>query len=262
MKSISDAFSGSFKRLPTISKSTERCEECDKFMFKDGDREFCFYCEEVAAEDKRLSKETEMIHENMEFKKIFDSFKGQSLINPKLLNATFENYVPLTEKQERAKRVCWRYANNFDLKNPVSLILIGSYGVGKSHLSVSITKEVMKKQIPSLFISVPKLLTKLKSSWKGTTSEYDILQAIETVPLLVLDDIGAEADDEKQNIESKVKTKLFEIIDGRSGRHTIFTTNFSVDKIQAFYGERNASRMLEGATKLILDGENHRTRES
>lgn len=246
-----------------ISHSDKRCEHCHKYLLIENDKEFCFYCNEIAKEDKRHAEEAVSNVKRIETERLKDVFVGQSLINNKLLKANFDNYSPNNESQEKAKRICERYANKFSFGNPQNLMLIGSYGVGKSHLAVSITKVVMDKKIPCLFISVPKLLTKIKSSYHKDSdiTENQILKAIENIPLLVLDDIGAESDEDKENISSWAKSKLFEIVDSRVGKHTIYTTNLDNRKLIATYGERNASRMKEDTTDIYMDGNNYRMRD-
>lgn len=254
------------KSIPTISLSKKRCENksfngdvCNRNLTIEDGREFCWYCEEIAEQDRQMGIQSVRNNENDKFLKMSEHFERESLINPKLLKADFDKYIPENETQQKAKDYCKRYAENFNKDNPQSLLLIGKYGVGKSHLAVSATKIVMEQNIPTLFISVPRLLTKIKSTFKNSTvSELDILEMIEKVPLLVLDDIGAESDEEKEKVSSWAKTKIFEVVESRIGRHTIYTTNLSVEQLIATYGERNASRILEDSTRINIVGDNYR----
>ncbi|MDN8839730.1 DNA replication protein DnaC, partial [Staphylococcus aureus] len=59
-------------------------------------------------------------------------------MNEDLTKATFDNYNPTNEQLEYAKNLCERYANNFTLDKKQSLLIQGSFGTGKSHLSMSI----------------------------------------------------------------------------------------------------------------------------
>ncbi|WP_249928329.1 ATP-binding protein [Niallia circulans] len=79
----------------------------------------------------------------------------------------------------------------FDKKQ--NLLFTGNYGTGKSHLSVSITKKLIEQGYECLFLSLPKLLTKIKQTYnKEGITEAELLQVIQRVDLLVFDDIGAE----------------------------------------------------------------------
>lgn len=78
---------------------------CNKKMFLDENgKPFCWYCKEIAEQDKQLAKETEFIHKKNDIQKLFESFSDNSLINEKLKKATFKNYYPPTPELEAAKK--------------------------------------------------------------------------------------------------------------------------------------------------------------
>ncbi|EAD8780236.1 ATP-binding protein [Listeria monocytogenes] len=228
--------------------------------------------DEIEKEDAELAKRALNADRNHQLNKIFSN----SMINKKLENASFENYHADNEDNTRALAICKRYAETFSLKQPRSLLLTGSYGVGKSHLAASIMRAISKIDIvlkkdddrdvilksrkpTMIFINTPKLLTKIRSSFSKTSdfTEADLLNEIESVDLLVLDDFGSEI--KEANNDFAVQ-KIFEIVEGRVGKHTIYTTNFNVDELFNFYGERNFSRIMEDANLIQMTGENYRLR--
>ena len=114
----------------------------------------------------------------------------------------------------------------------------------------------MKKGYTAVFISVPKLLTKIKNTYNNDgPTEDQLLRVVAEVDLLVIDDIGAEYKNEKSNWNT---SKLFEIFDERAGKATIFTTNLSSAQLKAWVGERNFSRMMENTTPIVMKGEDYR----
>ncbi len=75
-------------------------------------------------------------------------------------------------------------------KKGKGLYLSGSFGSGKTYLISALFNELAKKGISSALVYYPELLRSLKSSFGSDYEErFDF---IKTVPLLLLDDIGAE----------------------------------------------------------------------
>lgn len=117
-------------------------------------------------------------------------------------------------------------------------ILRGNTGCGKTHLAVAMIQGV--GLFEALFITVPDLLLKIRSSFNGgRETEEEIIQKYTEVPVLVLDDMGAE-----KPTEFSITT-LYIIIDRRMRdcRKTIITTNLSKEEIEKVFGARIASRL-------------------
>lgn len=253
----------------SVPVSDKRCENkidgyyCNRKMFIDEHGQpFCWYCKEISVQDQQLANETKFNHKKKQIQSLYESFSENSLINEKLKKATFKNYIPPTPELEAAKDRYIDFVREYDSDNPISLLVIGNYGTGKSHLAVAATKEFMKMGKTALFIQVNKLFTKITSTWNKNSdlTESKLMDIISSVDLLVIDDFGAEfTEKDKSQITWKV-TKMNEIIDSRAGRATIFTTNFTVGKLMGMYGERDYSRMIQDASIIEMYGENYRLR--
>lgn len=217
------------------------------------EKEYCFVCEKEK-EQKELAEQVVKEYEEIKKRRMQKFFGENSLINQKLLNASFETYNPTNSELEKAKKICARYAENFSKNNPVNLLLFGTYGVGKSHLAVSIVKRILEKEFSTLFISTPKLLGKLRSTYNKDSdlSETQLIGYLNEVDCLVIDDLGAE-----KNSDWAME-RLFEIIDGRSGKHTIYTTNFTPDDLKNAIGPRNFSRVMEDTHIIQMNGKDFR----
>lgn len=202
-------------------------------------------CEILAIVEKRQKK--------AKFKKIQSIFNSNSLINENLKKATFDNYDHTTFKEqfETAKH----YAEQFDLNNPYNLFFQGSFGTGKSHLSIAITKRIMEKGYSAIFISVPRLLTKISNTYNKQSehTEEQVLDAINDVDLVVFDDLGVDGDTKWSH------RKLFEVVDQRVGKHSIFTTNYSSNDFKDSLDlERNFSRVMEKTEIIVMNGRDYR----
>lgn len=181
----------------------------------------------------------------------------QSIINDDLKDATFGNYEPTNDMLAKAKGLCMRYANNFDLDNKQSLLLHGSYGTGKSHLSMAIVKSVKGKGYSVLYMNVPQLITTYKSTFKNANAdmtERDLDKIIADVDLLVLDDYGT-------SLTSYGIGKMFEVMESRTGKHNIITTNNTSKELTANKDfSKLFSRLMKNTTVVNMNGEDYRLR--
>lgn len=206
-------------------------------------------------EDLEMAKKAEENQKKAITRKMQDMFNRHSLISRDLESATFEGFEPQNKSQDYAKRSCMKYVEIFNPNEPRNLLLYGDYGLGKSHLAKSITDGVMANGYSAIFISVPKLLRKIKSTYSNQSelNEDDIISHLEQVDLLVLDDLGAE------KTSDWTSERIFDIIDSRQGMSTIYTTNYNLNDLQAKIGERNFSRVVNrDTTGLEFMGKNHR----
>lgn len=191
------------------------------------------------AREKKLERQFQMFNEN-------------SLVNEKIKNATFGNFVTENEDFREVARSVRRYVSEW---LPGNVLLYGSYGTGKSHLAISATKLAIKNGHTALFISVPKLFSKIKETYNrdSKVTEEGLIGLINSVELLVLDDIGAES-----GREEWCQDKLFLILDGRQGKRTIYTTNLSGSNLEEKIGSRNYDRLLDDLKKYSMVGESQR----
>ncbi|MBO1005636.1 ATP-binding protein [Pseudogracilibacillus auburnensis] len=213
-------------------------------------------------EDIQLVKETMEQAKKNKIKRLHRIFDHNSLINKSLKTATFRTYKPPTSDLGEAKIKLMEYAKEFKKDESSNLLLVGDYGVGKSHLAVAITKELMQKGVTCLFLSVPKLLTKIRQTYSGNTgfNEADILNLIESVDLFVLDDLGTEYTNLRKDDDNWTHTKLFEVLDSRSGKPTIYTTNLTGEQLKEKVNSRNLSRMMDGTEVIEMEGPDYRMR--
>lgn len=184
-------------------------------------------------------------------------FEENSLINPSLRNATLNNFIPgeFHKAYEKARK----YVEEFDINNPRNLLFQGTFGTGKSHLSISIAKALQEKGYATIFISTPKLLTKIRNTYNkhSELGEEKIINAIAQADLVVFDDIGAEGE-----TSGWATQKIFELIDQRSGKHNIYTTNLSSSEFEQTRDlQRIFSRMMMNSEPVVMKGTDYRKRQ-
>lgn len=213
-------------------------------------------------EDMSLARQVVYGRRRMERERLIQRFHLHSMLNESLKEATFDTFHPRTDASHMTKEQLLAYVAHFDPSQSSNLLLIGPPGVGKSHLSVAVTKKLLEAGFQSLFLSVPKLLTKIKQSYdKGTDfNEADILYLLESVDLFVLDDFGTEYAPKQSNarFDSWTDAKMFEILDRRAGKPTIYTTNLDLGALKERMTARNFSRMMDQVTIYYVAGEDYR----
>ncbi len=123
---------------------------------------------------------------------------------------------------------------------PKGLYLNGSFGSGKTYLIAALFNEMAKKDIRSVLIYYPEFLRSLKSSFNSDYSEK--FNYIKKVPLLLLDDIGAE------NTSAWSRDEVLgPILQYRMEEHlpTFFTSNLTLQEL-----EKNLSITTGGVDKV------------
>lgn len=185
-------------------------------------------------------------------RKIDRIFSQYSLVNQNLLQASFETFKPYLPELAKAVSMARSYADQFSPQNPRNLFLQSKqYGTGKSHLSMSVVRVVKQKGHSAIFISTPRLLTKIRATFnkRSEMTEDELLNNLIAADLVVFDDLGTESGN------AWAKEKLFEAIDQRSGKNNIFTSNLTRDDFLSDVDSgRLFSRMTENTAYIVLDG--------
>ena len=131
---------------------------------------------------------------------------------------TYEN-----EKLLRAFRKAREFAAAFPVVDK-GLLFIGPPGIGKTHVALSVLREVVLKGMRGVYYDTRSLLSTIRSTYNPVTraSEAEVLHEVMQAELLVLDDLGAE------RLTDWVEETMHLIVNTRYNekRPTVFTTNF------------------------------------
>lgn len=162
-------------------------------------------------------------------------------INKDLREASLKNVY----RDEKARLPVVRYINDFIDKylkgeNPKGLYLTGSFGSGKTYLICALFNELAKNNIKSVIVYYPEFLRSLKSSFKDDYEEK--FNKVKKAPLLLIDDIGAEACSSWNRDEI-----LGSILQYRMENHlaTFFTSNLNLNEL-----EEHLSSTSNGVEKI------------
>ena len=119
--------------------------------------------------------------------------------------------------------------------------MFGKTGLGKTHLSLAIANEVVKKGYTVLYDSAQNYLRQIEKEHFGRDNNgEDTLGALISSDLLILDDLGTEF----STILSSAK--LFHIINTRmlTKKQIVISTNLSPNKLIDQYSDRLVSRIV------------------
>ncbi|MDY0323758.1 MAG: primosomal protein DnaI [Candidatus Carbobacillus sp.] len=83
------------------------------------------------------------------------------------------------------------FVSDFDARRGVGLYVYGPFGVGKTYLMAAIAGHLVDRGRSVFFVHMPALFRELKAGFESARY-LEMVRALETVDLLILDDIGAE----------------------------------------------------------------------
>jgi primosomal protein DnaI len=192
----------------------------------------------------------------------------KSLYVPRdILEASFEDIEGDTGRIDAVDKAATFLMNYETNKKQKGLYFYGKFGVGKSYLLGALANELAKKQISSMIVYVPELLREMKSAIADSTLNEKI-EALKKDPILMLDDIGAEAVSSWTRDEVLGPILQFRMLENLP---TFFTSNFDLQGLEHHltYSQRGeeeklkARRIMERIRSLsepvLVDGPNRRT---
>jgi DNA replication protein DnaC len=192
----------------------------------------------TCVKEKELAehRERELVAQREKVKRIYGD---GSLMDKELQRASFDNFNHRPELA-RAYQIAKDFTENFE-QQEYGLYLFGSVGTGKSHLAASIHKEITHQGYSSVYIDVTQLFGLAKSTFKNDSgkSDQDYIQAAIKCELLTLDEIGLAPLTE---YEFKI---LFQILNGRKGKLTNFTSNLDLDRLERWFSVDKNGKPLD-----------------
>ncbi|AKO94371.1 primosomal protein DnaI [Priestia filamentosa] len=183
-----------------------------------------------------------------------------------ILDAKMGN-IDMGRGRAKALTLVHEFLQNYENGKPAKgLYIYGSFGVGKTYFLGAIANELAKRNIQSILVYLPEFLRELKNSLKDS-SLGEKIELVKTAPILMLDDIGAEA------MSSWVRDDIIgTILQYRMHQSlpTFFTSNLGIKELthhftysqrgeeEALKAARIVERVKALATPVNLVGENRR----
>lgn len=143
-------------------------------------------------------------------------------------NASFKNIYKYDKARVPIIKYFKEFIDNYNNDDkPKGIYLNGSFGSGKTYLIASLFNEMAKKGVKSILIYYPEFLRSLKASFQTNYTEQ--FNYIKKIPLLLLDDIGAE------NCSNWSRDEVLgPILQYRMENHlpTFFTSNLTIEELE------------------------------
>ena len=235
------ALSGNNDKIKELKKESEALsKEKKQLLKKSGVKEkecFCKVCGDTGYVGGKLCECIKSIAKDIALSRMAEKMP--------LDKCSFDNfdinYYPEETKTKMNNILSFtkKYADNFSLSSE-NLLFMGKCGLGKTHISLSIIKEVIKKGYNVVYGPAQNLFSQVEKehfTYNGSTENLDLLLDAD---LLVIDDLGTEF------MTNFVQSLFYDIVNTRmlKGRPTIINTNLNIDELQNRYTQRIASRFI------------------
>ena len=176
-------------------------------------------------------------------------------------NFELKYYKPGEERDniEFILKQCRGYAENFGRDTSENLLFIGTTGLGKTHLSTSIAKNVIDKGFDVVYDTACNIFDDFEREKFGRKNDTDesACERYFECDLLIIDDLGTEL-----STQFTVST-LYNLINRRinSEKPMIINTNLGQKELYGRYAERITSRMFGEFSVMLLRGSDIRAQK-
>lgn len=248
-----------------IADSIGKCDIHNTSLMQFKEDIFCPFCRKEKA-DAELA---ESVREEVEYRKKLEIKATLSRLSifdgDESFKATLEDFKAETKEEKNVLQ--WSNLLIDEIKDTarrkdsgINAWFIGPPGSGKTHLAMSILKDINKLgRFTCLYASSKLMFSLIRESFSDQESMYTeqyIINLLSKVDVLVIDDIGKETGSENTNrVASDFVTRVLNtVVDQRKNKVTIYTTNLSFDKLTAMYDPALIDRMKSNYRLMKFSG--------
>ena len=135
--------------------------------------------------------------------------------------------------------------------------MCGATGLGKTHLSLAIANEVIRRGYGVIYVSAPAIIAHYENRMRQRSETDELLDMATDCDLLIIDDLGTEI------VSQFTLTALYTLINDRvlCGKPTIISTNLTTDGISRRYNPQIASRLRGNFRRVAFVGDDIRLKK-
>lgn len=164
----------------------------------------------------------------------------------------YKNDARAFANMERVYAVMKEYARDFTPESAQNLALFGGTGLGKTHLSSAVAREVLKKGYDVLYVTALDLVADFEAEQFGqrTLSRGELTDKYFECDLLIIDDLGTEL------VNQFTISVIYNLLNIRINRKApmILSTNLTQKDLLAKYNDRITSRIFGEFRPLLFLG--------
>lgn len=167
--------------------------------------------------------------------------------------STIERDLPRLDALNALMEFCLTYEVG---KKMPGIYLYGPLGVGKSRMMGAACRKLAERGIPSIMVYLPEFLREVKDAIQDGRVQEKV-EVLQRVPVLVLDDIGAET------VSAWVRDEILgTILQSRvaAGLPTLYTSNLNYDELEEHFSYSYKGGLEEMKAKRIMERIRYETR--
>lgn len=151
------------------------------------------------------------------------------------------------------------FAESFSSDTYENFIMIGTTGLGKTHLSTAVAEKVIERGYSVVYVSAVSMIRDFSNSIKrNSDGEVADVSSYYDCDLLIIDDLGTEV------TNRLTQSYFYEVINERINKRkcTMINTNLTVVELKDIYTDRVTSRILGEYTPMSFSGVDIRRQKS
>lgn len=155
-----------------------------------------------------------------------------------------------------------KYCENYEryASRGIGILLIGSFGTGKTMLANLILKEFVRGGYRCFATTFAQTIDMLTASWKSNEDRQYFQRRFVDSEILLLDDVGRELRSKSNLAESTFDNILRTRV--QEGRPTFITTNMSAEELGDGYGAAILSLLKEHSIVYEMSGQDFRAQSN